>query len=156
MALNKLNSTIAFTHEVDIVGVIVEVLDHTFTIIDNSNAFVTVKSKNTWKYEALDKAISIGKLIAAKNLRIGNKSSLLFFDYRFGEVFSTLSEFQDQKSVLSKKFSSMKARISKVGPEAYLNAFSNSRTDSLPITPQKSFNSSLPQVISMIKNVSLK
>ena len=141
-----MGTSTTFCNEIDIVGVIVHSTDTNFTLADNTNSFITVGSKSSWKVEALDHIIAVSNLVAVRNLQLRNGQLEVFFDPRYSEIFWKSSEFSE-KSVLFKKFNSMKTRIEKVGVESYLKAYDAFKENgTTPVTPQRNRNGPLPQV----------
>lgn len=119
-----------------------------FVIADNSNSFVTIICKNSWKTEAVDQVVAVSNLVAIRSLQLRNGSAReLFFDSRYSEIFWKSAEFGEKRTVLFKKFTSMSTRIAKIGVDAYIKAYEAfNENDAPPVTPQRRLNGSLPQV----------
>ncbi|CAG5076423.1 Oidioi.mRNA.OKI2018_I69.PAR.g8457.t1.cds [Oikopleura dioica] len=126
------------TKEVDIVGIVVHLTPSSCVLADNKKQFVTVQlDKSTWDFEALNKIVLVGAVLAFKNLEVGRQKAAQLKYTHVSEVLSKLSDFQGSSGALFNLFNAYNKVLARSGHENLISAFRSSSKSSSFSTPTR-------------------
>ncbi|CBY22827.1 unnamed protein product [Oikopleura dioica] len=138
---NILPELAATVTEVDLVGIVVDLTPYSCVLADNKKQYVNIQLSNTWSFEALDKIVIVGAVLAFKNLEIDRKKPHHVRFTSVSEVLSQVSDFNGSRGALYNLFNALCKVFIRTGHESAIAAYRSSANASLTTSPARSSSS---------------